>query len=109
MKTASSAVAAQRWILKNQSGASWPMLGLPRIVLGYTKLFLDERERIYILNNEPPRTYVGPDQQPACAATLKGPGVDATPPTDGSASNDGHVWEWWRNKQPRTRLIGDKP
>ena len=85
---------------------AWPSEDRPGV---HQAFFLDERERIYILNNEPPRTYVGPDQQPACTATLKGPGVDATPPTDGSASNDGHVWEWWRNKQPRTRLIGDKP
>ncbi len=70
--------------------------------------FLDERERIYILENQPPRAYVGLKQQPSCDATLKGPGIDATPPIDGSASNDGLTWKRWRNKKPRETLIGDK-
>ena len=70
--------------------------------------FLDERERIYILENARPRHYVGIDQQPSCEATLKGPGIDATPPIDGSASNDGLTWKRWRNKKPRETLIGDK-
>ena len=84
---------------------AWPAVDRAGV---HKAFFLDERERIYILENEPPRSYVGVHQQPPCDATLKGPGLDATPPIDGSVSNDGLTWKRWRNKKPRETLIGDK-
>ena len=84
---------------------AWPSEDRPGV---HKAFYLDERERIYIFENESPRAYVGTQKQPSCDATLTGEGVDAIPPTDGSASNDGFIWQWWRNKQPRTTLVGDK-
>lgn len=71
-------------------------------------LFIDEHERILILENRSPGpVYFGLDHPPPYNAGLRSHRIDAEAATD-ARGQDGGTWRRWKDKEPLAELPGDR-
>lgn len=71
-------------------------------------LFIDEHERILVLENRSPGPmYFGLGHPPPYDAGLQSSRIDAEAATD-ARGQDGGRWRRWKDKEPRTTLPGDR-